>query len=154
MSDLRMTKEEREAFLAEPHVGVLSVTNEDGRPPLTVPVWYSYEPGGNVTFFTGTQGRTAQKTALIERAGAISFTVQYPQFPYRYVTIEGSVVGIDRPPSAQQVLAIVRRYLPEAQAQGFTEAELGLKSPSFTLFSIRPDRWLTTDFGKLEGQSQ
>src|SRR4029079_17690197 len=100
------------------------------------------------------QGRTAQKTALIERAGAISFTVQYPQFPYQYVTIEGSVVGIDRPPSAEQVLAVVRRYLPEVQAQAFTDAELGLQSPSFTLFSIRPDRWLTSDFGKLDGQSQ
>ena len=151
MSDLRMTKDEREAFLAEPHIGVLSVTNEGGRPPLSVPVWYSYEPGGNLTFFTGTQGRTAQKTALIERAGVISFTVQYPQFPYRYVTIEGSVVGIDRPPSAEQVLAIVRRYLTEEQAQGFTANEIGLQSPSFTLLTVRPDRWLTTDYGKLEG---
>jgi nitroimidazol reductase NimA-like FMN-containing flavoprotein (pyridoxamine 5'-phosphate oxidase superfamily) len=150
MASLRMTTEEREAFLAEPHVGVLSVNNDGGRPPLSVPVWYSYEPGGNLTFFTGTQGRTAQKTALIERAGAISFTVQYPLPPYKYVTIEGSVIGVDRPPSAHQVLAIVRRYLPEEQAQQFTEAELGLQSPSFALFTIRPDTWLTSDFGKLE----
>ena len=40
-----MTKEEREAFLADLHVGVISIA-EEGRGPLTVPIWYSYEPGG------------------------------------------------------------------------------------------------------------
>jgi hypothetical protein len=35
---LAMTKQEREAFLAEVHVGVISIP-EPGRGPLTVPVW-------------------------------------------------------------------------------------------------------------------
>ena len=151
MGDLRLTKDEREAFLAEPHCGVVSVTRDDGRPPLTVPVWYGYEPGGNLTFFSGTEGRASQKTALIERAGVVSMCVQYEQWPYKYVTVEGSVVGVDRPPSREQVLAVARRYLPEDQAQAFTEAELGRESPFFTLFTIRPDRWLTADFGRAQG---
>jgi hypothetical protein len=37
---LAMTKPEREAFLADVHVGVISIP-EPGRGPLTVPVWYS-----------------------------------------------------------------------------------------------------------------
>jgi nitroimidazol reductase NimA-like FMN-containing flavoprotein (pyridoxamine 5'-phosphate oxidase superfamily) len=41
---LTMTNEEREAFLADVHVAVISVA-EDGHGPLVVPVWYSYEPG-------------------------------------------------------------------------------------------------------------
>ena len=48
---LAMTKEEREAFLADVHVGIISVA-EDGHGPLTVPVWYSYEPGGEVRIIT------------------------------------------------------------------------------------------------------
>jgi nitroimidazol reductase NimA-like FMN-containing flavoprotein (pyridoxamine 5'-phosphate oxidase superfamily) len=60
----QMTEKERQEFLAEPHIGVLSVASDD-RPPLTVPVWYGYEPGGNISFFTGTQGRKARKTGLI-----------------------------------------------------------------------------------------
>ena len=44
---LTMTKEEREAFLADVHVAVVSVV-EDGHGPLVVPIWYSYEPGGEV----------------------------------------------------------------------------------------------------------
>ena len=58
-----MTPAEREAFLADLHVGVVSVT-ADGRAPLTMPIWYSYEPGGTVSFITG---RTSQKAVLIER---------------------------------------------------------------------------------------
>ena len=44
---LAMTKQEREGFLADLHVGIISVT-EEGRGPLTVPIRYLYEPGGEV----------------------------------------------------------------------------------------------------------
>ena len=41
---LTMTKEERETFLADVHVAVISVA-ENGQGPLVVPIWYCYEPG-------------------------------------------------------------------------------------------------------------
>jgi len=44
---LAMTKQEREAFLADVHVGVISIP-EPGRGPLTVPVWYAYDRGGEL----------------------------------------------------------------------------------------------------------
>jgi hypothetical protein len=44
---LAMSRAEREAFLADTHVGVVSIS-EDRRGPLTVPVWYRYTPGGEV----------------------------------------------------------------------------------------------------------
>jgi nitroimidazol reductase NimA-like FMN-containing flavoprotein (pyridoxamine 5'-phosphate oxidase superfamily) len=40
---LAMTKDEREAFLAALHVGVISL-EDPGHGPLTVPIWYAYEP--------------------------------------------------------------------------------------------------------------
>lgn len=83
----RMAQQEREAFLAEPRVGVVSVASDDGRPPLVVPLWCGYRPGEDITFFTGTQGRTARKTALIERAGVLSLSVQHDEFPYKLFTI-------------------------------------------------------------------
>jgi uncharacterized protein len=101
----RMTEQERQGFLAEPRVAVLSVASDSDRPLLTVPLWYGYQPGSNVTIFTGTQGRKARKTRLIEKAGVLSLSVQREGFPYRYVTVEGTVVGADRPPSAEQMLA-------------------------------------------------
>ena len=107
--------------------------------------------GGNLTFFTGTQGRKARKTRLIQEAGVLSLLVQHEVFPYRYVTVEGTVVGIDRPPSADQMLAVVLRYLPEEQAQGFVAADLGNPGPGLVLFTIRPGRWLTFDFAEEAG---
>jgi uncharacterized protein len=147
----RMTEQERQDFLAEPHVGVISVASDTDRPPLTVPVWYGYEPGGNVTFFTGTQGRKARKTRLIEKAGVLSLSVQHEEFPYRYVTVEGTVVGTDRPPTSEQMLAVACRYLPEEVARGFVEAELEHPESELVLFTIRPDRWLTFDFADEAG---
>lgn len=146
-----MNEQKRQAFLAEPHVGVLSVASDNGRPPLTIPIWYGYRPGGNLTFFTGTQGRKARKTGLIQKAGVVSLCVQREDFPYKYVTVEGAVIGTDRPPSAEQMLAVVQRYLPEDQARGFVEAELARPGTTLVLFTIRPDRWLAADFGEGAG---
>ena len=142
----QLTERERQEFLAEPHIGVLSVASDDDRPPLTVPVWYGYRPGGNVSFFTGTRGRKARKIKLIQDSGVLSLAVQREKFPYRYVTVEGTVIQIDRPPSAEQMFAVVRRYLPEEAAQGFVKAELELPGSELVLFTIRPDHWLTADF--------
>ena len=41
---LAMSRAEREAFLADVHVGLLGVA-ESGRGPLVVPIWYAYENG-------------------------------------------------------------------------------------------------------------
>ena len=147
----RLTERERQEFLAEPRVGVLSVAGDDGRPPLTMPTWYGYQPGGEITFFTGTQGRRARKTRLIERAGVVSLCVQRGEFPYKYVTVEGTIVRADRPPAAEQMVAVARRYLPEELARGFVESELASPSGELVLFTIRPDRWLTADFGEEAG---
>ena len=141
-----LTAPEREAFLAEPHIAVLSVASDSERPPLTLPIWYHYQPGSTITFFTGTQGRPARKTRLIQQAGAVSLCVQRAAFPYKYVTVEGTHVQTDQPPTAAQMLAIVRRYLPEAMAEAFVTAELAHPSPTLVLFTIRPDRWLSFDF--------
>jgi len=146
-----MTEQERQEFLAEPHVAVLSVARGGDRPPHTTPVWYGYLPGGNITFFTGMQGRRSRKAGHIEKAGVLSLTVQREEFPYRYVTVEGTVVGADRPPSAEQMLAVARRYLPEEQAQWFVKAELEYPASEFVLFTVRPDRWLTFDFADEAG---
>jgi uncharacterized protein len=143
-----ITVDERQEFLAGRHVGVVSVARGDSRPPHSTPVWYAYEPGGNISFFTGTQGRRSRKAGLVREAGVLSFLVQHEEFPYRYVTVEGTVVGEDRPPSTEQVLAVVRRYLPEEQAQWFVDAELGQPSSEFVLFTVRPDRWLSFDFSE------
>lgn len=41
-----MSAAEREEFLADVHVGVLSAALGPGGQTLAVPVWYGYQPGG------------------------------------------------------------------------------------------------------------
>ncbi len=63
---LAMSVEEREEFLAGVHVAVLAVERSDG-PPLAVPVWYDYRPGGQLWILTpedSVKGRLLQAAAL------------------------------------------------------------------------------------------
>jgi hypothetical protein len=48
------TNIERERFLADMHVGMISIA-EDGRGPLIVPIWYGYAPGGGLSVFLSVQ---------------------------------------------------------------------------------------------------
>ena len=69
---LAMSRVEREQFLAAQRVGIVSVV-DPGRGPLTLPIWYAYEPGGEVRFLTGasvTQGGAdpASRTRQLVRA--------------------------------------------------------------------------------------
>jgi hypothetical protein len=141
----RMTRDEREAFLAEPRVAVLSVAGDGRRPPHSTPTFYAYEPGGDVTFFTNTEGRSATKVGLIEDAGAVTLNVQHGEFPYRYVSVECRIVGSGRP-DAGQVRAIASRYLPPDAADGMAQAETGDPDSTIVLYTARPERWLTAAF--------
>src|SRR5262249_33939209 len=86
-----MTKQEHESFLADLHVGVISIA-EEGRGPLTVPIWDLYEPGGEIWFATdGASG----KGKLLERVGRFSLCAQTEPPPYKYVSVEGPIVAIE-----------------------------------------------------------
>lgn len=133
-----MSESERQEFLAATHVAVLSVA-ADGRPPASVPIWYEYSIGGDIRFTTGTGSRKAR---LIERAGAVSLTVQREEPPYQYVVVEGTVVGSEPTPAEfQEALAI--RYLGDEAGRAFVR---NFDERDSTVFTIRPDRWITADF--------
>ena len=136
----KMTGEEREAFLAELHVGVIAVERED-RAPLAVPIWYAYEPGGDVVLWTDA-GSVKEK--LIRAAGRFTITVQVEEPPYRYVTAEGPVTSID--PADEAIgLAIAVRYLGEEDGRAFAEQSL---NPDSVIIRMRPERWLSSDYSK------
>jgi PPOX class probable F420-dependent enzyme len=135
----KFSEAERQEFLADKHVAVLSVA-ADGRPPASVPIWYDYTPGGNIRLMTGTASR---KVGLIERAGAVTLVVQREEPPYQYVVVEGTVVETTRPAPADVQEAIAIRYLGEEGGRAFVRSMEGVEE---VLFTIRPDRWLTADF--------
>lgn len=146
-----LTEQEAQDFLAEPHIAVLSLPSDDERPPLIFPMWYGYTPGGDVTYYTHRTEKKTRKLRLIQAGGVLSLCVQREEIPYRYVTVEGSVVAVDKSPGTEDMLAIVRRYLPEDQAQGYVAGEVADQDTGLVLFTIRPERWSSFDFGEDEG---
>jgi nitroimidazol reductase NimA-like FMN-containing flavoprotein (pyridoxamine 5'-phosphate oxidase superfamily) len=141
---LAMTSAEREAFLADLHVGVVSVA-AGGRGPLTMPIWYSYQPGGTVNLITG---RSSRKTALMRREGRFSLCAQTEQAPYRYVTVEGPVVSVEDEVDPEERRAIVYRYFGQQIGDVYlsaTEAEIA----GSIMIRMQPERWLSVDYGKL-----
>jgi uncharacterized protein len=131
---------DRERFLAEAHIAVLSVDAGPGRPPVSVPLWYAYEPGGDIVINTSVSSRKAR---LIRAAGAATFTVQRAAPPYRYVVVEGRVVDDIHPAPIAVRRDIARRYL---SADGADAAVDRYDPDDQVLFVIRPQRWYSADF--------
>jgi PPOX class probable F420-dependent enzyme len=140
MSALTMTTAERERFLAAVHVGILAIESGDG-PPTVAPVWYRYEPGGDVLISTGAG---SAKHRLLEAAGRASLCAQREQLPYAYVTVEGPVTFGEATAEFRRDLAV--RYLGDELARRYFET---VAEESEVQVRLAPQRWRTTDYGKL-----
>ena len=141
---LKMTKEERETFLADLHVGVISIAEKD-RGPLTAPIWYGYEPGGELWILTE---RNSRKGRLLQEAGRFSLVAQTETPPYKYVSVEGPITSIEKPDLERDERPMAHRYLGPELGDGYLESTRGDGEVDNILVKMRPQRWLTTDYSK------
>jgi nitroimidazol reductase NimA-like FMN-containing flavoprotein (pyridoxamine 5'-phosphate oxidase superfamily) len=141
---LTMTKREREAFLAGVHVGMISIA-EEGRGPLTVPIWYAYAPGGELRLITG---RHSRKGRLLTQAGRCSLCVQTESPPYRYVSVEGPITAIEAVDVERDLRPLAHRYLGAVEGDRFVEQTREGQADNI-LLRMRPERWLTADYAKV-----
>jgi len=132
-----MTKAEREAFLAEVHIGVLAV-DEPGRGPCTLPIWYLVD-GGEVVISVG---EGSVKARLLAAAGRATMTIQTETAPYKYASIEGPVsIG----PLALDRLELATRYLGDELGQYYVD---NTPSEGSVEVRLRPEHWRTHDYAK------
>ena len=136
-----MTKEEREAFLADLYIGIISIA-EEGRGPLTVPIWYFYQPGGEIWFTTA---RASRKRKLLERVARFSLCAQAETLPYKYVSVEGPIVAIETADLERHRRPLAHRYLGLGPGDRYIEST---QDAVYVLYRMRPERWLTVDYGK------
>ena len=136
-----MTSSERESFLAEVHVGILGI-EAHGRAPVLVPIWYSYEPGGDITFLTYKESR---KVKLLQDAGRFSLCVQNERRPYKYVSVEGSIISLEEADNEQDLKPIARRYLGPEKGDEYVDAT---KGDERLIIRMRPRRWSSADYSK------
>jgi len=144
--DTKMSVEKRQAFLAETRVGIISIP-EEGRGPLSVPVWYSYEPGGDVRIWTSEK---SYKAKLLQKTRRISFCVQDTLPPnYKYVSIEGpfSIRLVDL---ENDIRPMALRYYGPVGGEHYVEEVR--KSDSWRnnlLICIKPERWYSADYSEV-----
>jgi nitroimidazol reductase NimA-like FMN-containing flavoprotein (pyridoxamine 5'-phosphate oxidase superfamily) len=139
---MALSKADREAFLAEPHIGALSVSAGGGRGPLTVPIWYQYSPGGRPWVLTGAGSR---KHRLIESAGYFSLMAERSEPSVAYVAVDGAVAAIE-PGTDEQLVEMTKRYLSADSAEkylAFARENLG----DNVAIHLTPEHWLSADMG-------
>ncbi|GGY94568.1 pyridoxamine 5'-phosphate oxidase family protein [Streptomyces poonensis] len=141
---MALTREEREQFLAEPHTGALAVDAGAGRAPLTVPIWYQYEPGGDLWVMTG---RSSRKNELIRAAGRFSLMVDRVEPTVRYVSVEGPVVDTV-PVTVEHLREMSARYLPAEKVDAFVDASWKNHGDQVVV-RMRPEHWVSSDLGSL-----
>ncbi len=139
---MALSKEERERFLAEPHVAAISVNAGDKRGPLTVPIWYQYTPGGEVWIHTLNGSR---KHRLIEAQGEFTLMVQRVEPTVRYVAVDGSVSRIE-PGTDEQLVELVHRYMPPETVDAYLEFARREHADSVAIY-MTPRHWLSADLG-------
>jgi nitroimidazol reductase NimA-like FMN-containing flavoprotein (pyridoxamine 5'-phosphate oxidase superfamily) len=142
---LTMTKHERETFFADVHVGIISISDE-GRGPLTVPIWYAYATEGDVQIMTG---RESLKGRLLARAGRFSLCAQTENPPYKYVSVEGPIISTEAAEIERDLRPLARRYLGKEMGDRYVEETRNLPThANNVLIRMRPERWLTADYSK------
>ena len=135
-----MSAAEREQFLADLHVGVLSIERADG-PPLTVPVWYIYEPGGELWFLTDLD---SVKGRLLQKNMRFSLCAQTESLPYKYVSVEGTAT-ISAADKELHSRPMAHRYLGKSEGDKYVDR--GSAAGSVRV-STRPERWFSVDYSK------
>jgi len=147
MADTRMSRTEREQFLAAVRVGVLSIA-DGSRGPLTVPVWYGYEPGGEVWFVTDRDSLKGKRLLLVDR---VSLCVQTETPPYQYVSIEGPIAGIERADLERHSRVLAHRYLGPEMGDRYLAGSGPEDRDGSIVVRVRPERWLSVDYSKAFG---
>ena len=138
MTDTDMTVEERETFLAAKHVGMLSIARQS-KGPLALPIWYLYRGDDVILSMNG----TSLKADLLRKRRRATLTAQREEPPYQYVMVEGPVtVNYEDFDIAE--LAI--RYLGPEIGAGY--AKKNPPSSDSVVVRLRPEQWLTVDYGK------
>jgi PPOX class probable F420-dependent enzyme len=139
---LVMELDAAQSFLAAPHIGMLAVARRSG-PPIASPVWYGYEPGGDVVF---TIGRNSAKAKALRTAGVASLCAQREQLPYAFVTVDGPVVVGDNGADEDLRTRIAIRYLGEELAAGYIESTRGSDN---VLARLTPEHWRSNDYSRV-----
>lgn len=136
-----MTDAQAQEFLAAPRIGVRSIARvdlEQRTAPLSIPIWYDYTPGGDLSIVTPVD---SFKAKVLRAAGRATMVVQESSPRIRYVSVECELAD-ELPPDPAHTRAMATRYMPTDQVEAFVDSV-----PLGGRFVLRPARWRSADLG-------
>ena len=145
---LTMSQQEREAFLGGLHVGVISI-EDPGAPPISVPIWYDYSADIGVWILTEEYSLKGRALAAAGRFALCAQTEEPPN--YRYVSVSGPIVSVRDADKEADSRPMAHRYFGAELGDLYTDSG---ESGSVKIFTMRPERWRTVDYGKLSESSE
>ncbi|MDY7102892.1 MAG: pyridoxamine 5'-phosphate oxidase family protein [Actinomycetota bacterium] len=135
---MHMSEAERDAFLSQARVAVLAVTRPD-QPPMVMPVWYRYVPGGGFQF---TLSNDSARARMLHDIGRATLCVQEQTVPYRCVTVEGDIemTTLETDTRETVLIDLASRYLGEDAGTKFA---LSIGEETEALITFQPHAWHT-----------
>ena len=137
------TREKREALLAEPRFGILSISREN-MGPIACPVWHRWDAQtGELRLTTGHKSR---KGRAMLQSGRATYTVMDDHGGY--VTLEGPVQCDEEFDHELELVATGVRYMGEEAGEAYVRSNYfidGKPLPGIVLWRITPEHWLSVD---------
>ncbi|MEX2393947.1 MAG: pyridoxamine 5'-phosphate oxidase family protein [Actinomycetota bacterium] len=148
MTNMKMSREEQEAYLAERSLAIVAVPS-DGRAPVVTPVLYRYDASEGIVFICTPDGEKGRRVAV---GSPITVNVQDDavKFNESYVTIEGDVSSVEPDDGLAELQRLVERYYGPEGAN--TYMAFIPENFALTVVKVRPKRWLSRDYAKAWGQ--
>jgi len=137
-----MTTAARQQYLADLHVGVLSVAIPDGAGTLAVPIWYDYAPERGVRVITS---HRSPKGRAMEATGRYALVAQDEATPYRYVSVEGPITEVRGVDPEGDLLPLAIRYLGVELGTRYAEGWAAGDPGADRIYTMQPQRWASAD---------
>jgi len=138
--------EERRAFLAGVHIGIMSIA-EPGKPPQSSPVWYRLDDNDDIEIHVSPASRKAE---LLDAAGEFSLCVQNEDPPYGYVTVNGPITDRRAADLERDSRPMQHRYLGQEIGDKVIEGQ-GQGPSDAIVITMCPTRWYGLDYAKTYG---
>lgn len=140
---MNMSQSEREAYLKDLHVGVISIEQADGA-PLSAPIWYDYDPAVGLWILTEPNSKKGKALATAQRFTLVAQNETAPL--YKYVSVSGPIVEVRVADFEKDTKPMAYRYFDQATADMYLK---GSADGTSNYYLMRPEQWLTLDYTKM-----
>jgi hypothetical protein len=137
-------------FFRDRRIAILSIPRDEGRPPLTTPIWYDWDGSA---FYLQVEATSAKARRILKLGRApVSLAIQSEVPPYRYAVVYGTAtLGLSSDPDLR--VRVARRYFGRFAGDQYVQQEIaaGRGEAALRVITIVPERVTSHDFAPEAG---